>query len=139
MDDREDDSPWSKKGATLSDKTARKEFGLAQEEIIEAINDGRLRYRVQSIYGNPFLRLIRREVEALVGRRHGGNYLKRRKVLAELARVDKELRALKSRAALLERRKAELSASLRNVGPGGARAEKAKPGRRPRRPKARGR
>jgi hypothetical protein len=26
---------WIKKGATLSDKSARKEFGLTQEEIIE--------------------------------------------------------------------------------------------------------
>lgn len=28
---------WIKKGTTLSDKSARKEFGLTQEEIIEGI------------------------------------------------------------------------------------------------------
>ena len=28
---------WNRKGATLSDKTARKEYGLSQDEIIEAI------------------------------------------------------------------------------------------------------
>jgi len=28
-------STWVKKGANLSDKSARKEFGLTQEEIIE--------------------------------------------------------------------------------------------------------
>jgi hypothetical protein len=46
VSDREADSVWSKKGATLSDKSARKEFGLAQEEIIAAIRAGKLRYRV---------------------------------------------------------------------------------------------
>jgi hypothetical protein len=39
MDDL--DSEWRRKGATLSetlsDKTARKEFGLTQDEIVEAI------------------------------------------------------------------------------------------------------
>lgn len=28
------DEGWSRKGATLSDKTARSEFGLTQDEII---------------------------------------------------------------------------------------------------------
>jgi hypothetical protein len=31
------DSVWSKKGGTLSDKFARKEFGLSQQDIVEAI------------------------------------------------------------------------------------------------------
>jgi hypothetical protein len=31
------DSEWRRKGATLSDKTAREEFGLTQDEIIRAI------------------------------------------------------------------------------------------------------
>ena len=33
---------WSRKGATLSDKTARKEFGLTQDEIVAAIDAGQL-------------------------------------------------------------------------------------------------
>ncbi len=52
---------WSRKGATLSDKTARKEFGLTQEEIVAAIDAGQLQYRVGNIHGNPWLRLLRRE------------------------------------------------------------------------------
>jgi hypothetical protein len=31
------DSNWTQKGATLSDKSARNEFGLTQEEIIDVI------------------------------------------------------------------------------------------------------
>ena len=54
------------KGATLSDKTAQKEFGLTFDEIVAAIRAGKLQYRENSIYGAPFLRLIRSEVEALV-------------------------------------------------------------------------
>ena len=30
------DSEWQGKGATLSDKTARKEYGLTQDEIVRA-------------------------------------------------------------------------------------------------------
>jgi len=37
---------WRRKGATLSDKTARKEYGLSQDEIGEAIRVGKLQYRV---------------------------------------------------------------------------------------------
>ena len=70
-----DDSAWQRKGATLSDKTARKEYGLTQDEIVAAINDGQLRYRENSIHRNPFLRLLRHEVEALIEKRHGTNHL----------------------------------------------------------------
>jgi len=68
------DSAWSKKGATLSDKSARKEYGLTQEEIIEAIKEGKLQYRNNNIYGNPYLKLVRSEVETLVDEKHGSNY-----------------------------------------------------------------
>jgi hypothetical protein len=40
MDDG--DSMWSRKGAALSDKSARQEFGLTQQEIIAAIRAGKL-------------------------------------------------------------------------------------------------
>ena len=48
---------WTKKGGTLSDKTAFKEFGLTQNDIIKAIHEGKLQFREGSIYGNPYLRL----------------------------------------------------------------------------------
>ena len=64
-------SEWSDKGATLSDKTAQKEFDLSYQDIVEAIRCGKLQYRENNIYGNPYLRLIRREVEALVCEKFG--------------------------------------------------------------------
>ena len=36
------DEEWGRKGATLSDKTARSEFGLTQDQIIAAIDAGKL-------------------------------------------------------------------------------------------------
>lgn len=107
------DSDWQRKGATLSDKTARKEFGLTQDEIVEAIRGGQLAYRVNSIYGNPFLRLLRREVEALVKKKHGDNYLKDQQAKTELARINRELKRLKTQIVVLEERKSKLIAGLR--------------------------
>ena len=104
-----DASEWTQKGATLSDKTARKEYGLTQEEILEAVDAGKLQYRLQAIHGNPFLRLLRREVEALVKQRHGGRHLKEQQSKTELSKINRELRQLKARVAELEQRKAELT------------------------------
>ena len=38
----DDTAIWSRKGATLSDKSARQEFGLTQEEIYAAFRAGKL-------------------------------------------------------------------------------------------------
>ncbi len=102
------DSVWGKKGGTLSDKSARREFGLTQEEILEAIKGGKLQYRKNYVHGNPYLRLIRCEVEAFVDEKYGNNYLKKKKLKKELAQVNKELKRLKSEMASLEQRKVEL-------------------------------
>jgi hypothetical protein len=105
-------SAWFKKGATLSDKSARKEFGLTQEEIIKGIEDGKLHYHVNSVFGNPYLKLIRSEVEALVDEKHGSSYLKKKKIKKELAQTNRELKILKIHVATLELKKSSLQASL---------------------------
>src|SRR3989304_3509929 len=99
MHSRETDAFWTKKGCTLSDKSARKEFGLTQEEIIKAINRGELHCRVNSVYGNPFLRLIRSELEAFVDKKYGGIHLKQKKVQKEPDQIDRDLRFLKRQMA----------------------------------------
>jgi hypothetical protein len=35
-------SEWKRKGATLSDKAAREEFKLTEDEIVQAIRAGKL-------------------------------------------------------------------------------------------------
>ena len=69
---------WQRKGATLSDKTARQEFGLSQDEIYDAIDAGTLHYRQAAMHGNPWLRLLRREVEALARTSRGDRYVDER-------------------------------------------------------------
>jgi hypothetical protein len=101
-------SEWRRKGGTLSDKTARKEFGLTQAEIVAAIQAGKLQYRHGAMHGSPFLRLLRREVEALVETKRGGSYLKDQKAKTELARVKLELKRLRGRMAALEELEARL-------------------------------
>jgi hypothetical protein len=107
---------WLRKGATLSDKTARSEFGLTQEEIIAAIRAGKLQYRPSSMHGNPWLRLLRREVEDLVSTRHGERYLRERQARTELARVNRELKQLRGQVAALEERRSVLLADLGEQG-----------------------
>jgi hypothetical protein len=107
------DSEWPRRGATLSDKTARKEFGLTQDEIVQAIRAGRLHYREASMHGNPWLRLLRREVEALVKTKHGDAYLHDQRAKTELGGINRELKRLKTQVAVLEGRKVKVMAALR--------------------------
>jgi hypothetical protein len=114
---------WARKGATLSDKTARAEFGLTQDEIIAAIRAGQLQYRPAAIHGNPWLRLLRREVEALVSTGHGDRYLRERQARTELKQVNRELKQLRTQVAALEERRSVLLAELGEQGarkPGGS-------------------
>ena len=103
---------WGRKGATLSDKTARAEFGLTQDEIIAAIRAGKLQYRPAAMHGNPWLRLLRREVEALARARHGDRYVSEQQAGAELKRVNREIRRLREELAALEERRAKLGSDL---------------------------
>ena len=103
---------WGRKGATLSNKTARSEYGLTQEEIYAAIDAGKLQYRPAAMHGNPWLRLLRREVEELVRARTGDRYLRERKARTEVAQINRELKRLRAQLAALEERRVALLAEL---------------------------
>jgi hypothetical protein len=100
------------KGATLSDKSARQEFGLTQQEIVAAIRAGQLHFRENNIYGNPYFRLLRHEVEAVVSEKSGQDYLHKKKLQKELADIIQETRKLKARLTALERRRDKLMKEL---------------------------
>src|SRR5436309_12356 len=108
----EGDALWSRKGATLSDKSARQEFGLTQEEIIAAIRAGKLQFRESNMHGNPWYRLLRHEVESLVREKRGLDHLHKKKLQKELADLNKEARKLTTRLKAIERRRADLIKEL---------------------------
>jgi len=81
---------------------ARKEFGLTQDEIVAAIDAGQLQYRVGVIHGNPWLRLLRREIEDLMDSTYNDHHHRQRRARAELARVDRDLKQLRAQVATLE-------------------------------------
>ena len=112
MASTDDSAVWVQKGATLSDKTAQKAFGLREEDIIQAIKAGKLQYRHNTLYGNPCLKLLREAVECLVNEKYGREYLQERNAKTELGKVTTEIRSLQRKLAQLEKRKAELSAVL---------------------------
>ncbi len=106
------DSIWRQKGATLSDKSARQEFGLTQDELFAAMRAGKLQFRESSMHGNPWFRLLRHEVEALVKEKSGKDGLHKKKLQKELADLDKETRKIKTRLKAIERRRAELTKEI---------------------------
>ena len=105
-------SIWSRKGATLSDKSARQEFGLTQQEIVAAIRADKLQFRESNMHGNPWFRLLWHEVEALVKEKSGEDRLHQKKLQKELADLSKEARKIKTRLNAIERRRAELTKEL---------------------------
>src|SRR3990170_3153621 len=103
---------WNRKGATLSDVTAKKEYGVSQAFIVKGIRAGKLEYRNGAIWGNPYLRVLRSQLEQYIAEELGEDYLLRVKNQTELRRVKKEISDLKKRLEELQERKNELEASL---------------------------
>ena len=108
----EDTAIWKRKGATLSDKSARQEFGLTQQEIYAAIRAGKLQFRENNMHGNPWFRLRRHEVEALVKEKREKVHLHKKKLQKELSDLNKEARKLRTRLKTIERRRSELTKEL---------------------------
>ena len=107
---------WNRKGATLSDVAAEAEYGVTRAFIIKGIQTARLEYRDGAIWGNPYLRLVRSQLEKYIGEELGEAYLVKVKNQAELRRVKKEISALKKKLKALEGRKADLVESLEDEG-----------------------
>ena len=107
-----DGSIWREKGATLSDKSVRKFYKLTQDEILEGINNGELHYKVNYIYGNPWFRLIKTEVEKYIEKIYGEIYLQLFKLKIELQDVETELKMINNRAKELEKRRKQVKETI---------------------------
>jgi predicted nuclease with TOPRIM domain len=79
---------------------------------VAAIDAGRLQYRVGVIHGNPWLRVLRLEVEELMGSTYNDRDHRQRRTKAELARVDRDLKKLRAEIAALEEHRSKLLGDL---------------------------
>jgi len=99
---------WNRKGATLSDVTAKKEYGVDRDFIVKGIRAGKLEYREGVIWGNPYIRILRRQLEAYIAEEFTDKHLTMVKKETELRKVKKEIASLNKRLKELQSRKTEL-------------------------------
>ena len=107
---------WNRKGAVLSDVTAQKEYGVTRDFIVKGIQSGKLEYREGSVWGNPYLRILRNQLESYIKAQLGSKYLETRKVQTELRSISKQITNLRKKLAALEARKASLQDAIAGLG-----------------------
>ena len=103
---------WTRKGASLSDVTARKEYGVGRDFIMQGIRAGKLEYQQGETWGNPYLKILRSQLEQYIAEQLGSLHLRGKKAQAELRKVNKEIASLKKQIAALGARKVELEAII---------------------------
>lgn len=103
---------WNRKGATISDVTATKEYGVDRNFIVKGIRAGKLEYREGAIWGNPFIKVLRRELEHYIDEEFGADYLLRSKSQTELRKIKKEMAELSKRLKELQARKSEIEKAM---------------------------
>ncbi len=103
---------WTRKDATLSDVTAKAQYGVNRDFIVKGIETGKLEYREGSVWGNPYIRVLRSQLEKYIADELGKDYLLRVKNQTELRGIKKEITDLKKELDVLLKRKNELEASL---------------------------
>ena len=108
---------WNRKGATLSDVTARKEYGVSRDFIVKGIRAGKLEHREGAVWGNPYLRVLRSQLEQYIAEQLGTSQLESTKTQTALRKVKKEIAELKKKLTVLEVRKAEIERAAANSGP----------------------
>jgi hypothetical protein len=104
---------WNRKGAVLSDVTAQKEYGVTRDFIVKGIQAGKLEYREGAVWGNPYLRVLRSQLEPYIIEQLGSEYLVSKKSRTELRAINKEIADLKEKLAALEARKVTLERAIK--------------------------
>ena len=103
---------WNRKGATLSDVTAKKEYGVDRDFIENSIRAGKLEYRQGAVWGNPYLRVLRSQLEQYISEQLGAGRLRSGKNKTELRKIKKEIADLQMRLDELEARKTEIEKEM---------------------------
>ncbi|MCI5143785.1 MAG: hypothetical protein D3909_19085 [Candidatus Electrothrix sp. ATG1] len=105
-------SSWSQRGKTLSHKNACKEFGLTETEIINAIKVEKIQYKINYAHGNPYYKLLRKEVEALAVTLRGKSYFQKQELEYKVKKITREINNHKRKVKSLEKEKAALTKEL---------------------------
>ena len=85
---------------------------MDRDVIVTGIQTGKLEYREGAVRGNPYLRVLRSQLEQYFTEELGEDYLRRVKHHTELRKVKKAVAHLKKQLAGLQKRQQELEASL---------------------------
>ena len=104
---------WNREGAVLSDVTAQKEYGVTRDFIVKGIQTGKLEYREGAVWGNPYLRVLRSQLELYIVEQLGSEYLVSKKSKTELRAINKEIADLREKLAALEARKVTLERAIK--------------------------
>ncbi|MFZ2959183.1 MAG: hypothetical protein WA705_20040 [Candidatus Ozemobacteraceae bacterium] len=99
---------WNRKGATLSDVTAKKEYGVSRDFIVKGIRASKLEYREGVIWGNPYIKVLRSQLEQYIAAELGMDHLASGKNKTELRKIKKEMADLNKRLEELRARRAEI-------------------------------
>jgi hypothetical protein len=104
---------WNCKGAVLSDVTAQKEYGVTRDFILEGVQAGALEFRQGAVWGNPYLRILRSQLERYIVEQLGSKYLVSKRSQTELHSISREIAAIRKKLTLLEARKIELESAIK--------------------------
>jgi hypothetical protein len=99
---------WNRKAAFLSDVTARQEYGVTRDFIMKGIQAGKTEYREGAVWDNPYIRVLRSQLELYIVEELGSEYLVSKKSQTEFRTIRKEIADLRKKLAALEARKAKL-------------------------------
>ena len=86
---------------------------MSRDFIVKGIRAGKLEYREGSIWGNPYLRILRSQLDKYIAEKLGSRHLASSKTQTELRKVNKEIAALKKKVAALQARKSEIEKGMR--------------------------
>ena len=99
---------WTQSGGSLSHKNACKEYGLTEQDLFTAMRAGTLQFRESSAHGNPYFKLLRVEVEALVLELYGAAAMEEQAFKHQLRQIDKEINSHKRKLTALNKQRIEL-------------------------------
>jgi hypothetical protein len=102
------DTLWTKPGGSLSHKNVCKEYDLTEQDLFTAMRAGTLQFREGSAHGNPYFKLLRVEVEALVLELHGAAAVAEQAFKHQLQQIDKEINSYKRKLTALNKQRIEL-------------------------------